>query len=134
MRSIRQLLPTFFVICCYTQAFSPSTICLNKVETESSSSSNIEDSSPVEEGNLRDLPPVMQQIADERKDFQVNLGKAMDTIRKDMPDILKIAPDFSIYHDDITVIDPSGVQLTGIESYKQSIQFLQVRRTGLFFD
>jgi hypothetical protein len=38
------------------------------------------------------------------------------------------------------VIDPSGVQLTGIESYKQSIQFLQVvlkfwfqERSGLQF-
>lgn len=32
--------------------------------------------------------------------------------------------DYSIYHDDIKVIDPSGVQLNGIEAYKQSIQFL----------
>lgn len=41
---------------------------------------------------LVDLPPVIQQIADERRDFQVNLGKAMDTLRKDMPEILKQAP------------------------------------------
>lgn len=33
--------------------------------------------------------------------------------------------DYSIYHKDITVIDPSGVQLTGIDSYKSSIRFLQ---------
>jgi hypothetical protein len=33
--------------------------------------------------------------------------------------------DFSIYDDTITVIDPSGVQLTGLEKYKSSIQFLQ---------
>jgi hypothetical protein len=42
--------------------------------------------------NLRDLPPVLQQITDERKNFQMNLGKAMDTIRKDMPYILKRTP------------------------------------------
>lgn len=72
-----------------------------------------------------DLPPVLQQITDERKNFQVNLGKAMDTLRKDMPYILKEAPDYSIYHEDITVVDPSGVQLTGIENYKSSIKFLQ---------
>jgi len=72
-----------------------------------------------------DLPPVLQQITDERKNFQVNLGKAMDTLRKDMPYILKETPDYSIYHEDITVVDPSGVQLTGIENYKSSIKFLQ---------
>jgi hypothetical protein len=38
------------------------------------------------------LPPVLQQITDERKNFQVNLGKAMDTLRKDMPYILKQTP------------------------------------------
>lgn len=42
--------------------------------------------------DLRELPPVLQQIADERRDFQVNLGKAMDTLRHDMPEILKQAP------------------------------------------
>ena len=38
------------------------------------------------------LPPVLQEIADERRNFQVNLGKAMDTLRKDMPYILKETP------------------------------------------
>lgn len=38
------------------------------------------------------LPPVIQSIADERREFQMNLGKAMDTLRKDMPYILKQAP------------------------------------------
>jgi hypothetical protein len=33
--------------------------------------------------------------------------------------------DYSIYHNDITVVDPSGVQLTGIDSYKSSIKFMQ---------
>merc|ERR1712224_372226 len=71
------------------------------------------------------LSPVLQQITDERKNFQVNLGKAMDTLRKDMPYILKETPDYSIYNENITVVDPSGVQLTGIENYKSSIKFLQ---------
>jgi len=71
------------------------------------------------------LSPVLQQITDDRMNFQVNLGKAMDTLRKDMPYILKETPDYSIYHEDIMVVDPSGVQLTGIENYKNSIKFLQ---------
>ena len=39
-----------------------------------------------------ELPPVLQQITDERRNFQMNLGKAMDTLRKDMPYILKDTP------------------------------------------
>ncbi|KAG7342292.1 DUF2358 domain containing protein [Nitzschia inconspicua] len=74
---------------------------------------------------VRDLPPVLQQITDERRNFQRNLGKAMDTLRKDMPYILKSQPDYSIYHPEITVVDPSGVQLTGLDSYKSSIKFMQ---------
>ena len=45
-----------------------------------------------ERKELVDLPPVIQQIADERREFQMNLGKAMDVLRKDMPDILHKKP------------------------------------------
>mmetsp|Transcript_39829 Transcript_39829/g.43135 ORF Transcript_39829/g.43135 Transcript_39829/m.43135 type:complete len:256 (-) Transcript_39829:2245-3012(-) len=84
----------------------------------------------VEEGETRirsvdNLPPVLQEITNERKNFHMNLGKAMDTLRKDMPYILKETPDYSIYHQEITVVDPSGVQLTGIDPYKSSIKFMQ---------
>ena len=48
--------------------------------------------------------------------------------------------DFNIYHDDIVVIDPSGVQLSGLDSYKSSVKFLQTfckfwfqERSGLQF-
>jgi hypothetical protein len=33
--------------------------------------------------------------------------------------------DYCIYHEDISVIDSSGVRLTGLDSYKSSISFLQ---------
>jgi hypothetical protein len=39
-----------------------------------------------------DLPPVLQQIADERAEFHINLGRAMDTLRSDMPKILSRTP------------------------------------------
>ena len=38
------------------------------------------------------LPPLIQQIADNRAEFQINLGRAMDTLRRDMPDILSRKP------------------------------------------
>lgn len=72
-----------------------------------------------------ELPPILQQIADERENFNMNLGKAMDTLRKDMPVILHTSPDYSIYHENIEVIDPSGVRLTGLDKYKSAISFFQ---------
>jgi hypothetical protein len=57
---------------------------------ESGTTSKTDDSSS--SSSLRDLPPVLQQITDERRNFQMNLGKAMDTLRKDMPYILKKTP------------------------------------------
>jgi len=72
-----------------------------------------------------ELPPVLQHLVDERREFEMNLGKAMDTLRKDYPMILKKKPDFSIYHEDIQVTDPSGVQVKKLNGYKNSFRFLQ---------
>lgn len=38
------------------------------------------------------LPPVLRQIAYEQQEFQINLGRAMDTLRTDMNDILYKRP------------------------------------------
>uniref|UniRef100_A0A7S2VCF0 SnoaL-like domain-containing protein n=1 Tax=Entomoneis paludosa TaxID=265537 RepID=A0A7S2VCF0_9STRA len=71
------------------------------------------------------LPPVIQGIADERKEYQMNVGKAMDVLRSDMRDILTEKPDFSIYDKNIEVIDPSGVRLNGLKQYKSAFAFFQ---------
>ena len=60
----------------------------NDTITSSSSKSGSE---PLSQAN-GDLPLVIQQIADERQEFNMNLGKAMDTLRTDMPEILRKAP------------------------------------------
>lgn len=41
------------------------------------------------------------------------------------PPLFSFSTDFSIYHSDIALIDPSGVQLTGLDKYKSALQFLQ---------
>ena len=41
--------------------------------------------------------------------------------------------DFSIYHDDIKVTDPSGVQLSNLKSYKNSFRFFQAC-VGVFYN
>ena len=38
------------------------------------------------------LPPLLQDMANERREFEMNLGKAMDTLRKDYPTMLRKAP------------------------------------------
>ena len=43
-------------------------------------------------GASRSLPPLLQDMADERREFEVNLGKAMDTLRKDYPTMLYKTP------------------------------------------
>lgn len=59
-----------------------------------------------------------------QQDYELMLGKAMDTLRSDYPGILEHDPDFSIYAEDIEVVDPSGVTLHNIKNYKASFQFL----------
>lgn len=80
-----------------------------------------------------ELPPLLQKMVDERREYELNLGKAMDTLRSNYPYMLKRKPDFSIYHDDIRVTDPSGVQLNDLNSYKNSFRFLQAC-IGLFYN
>lgn len=80
-----------------------------------------------------ELPPVLREIADERREYELNLGKAMDTLRNDYPTMITKRPDFSIYHDDLRVIDPSGVQLHGLNSYKNSFTFFQ-SLVGVFYN
>lgn len=62
----------------------------------------------------------LNMICDERREFELNLGKAMDTLKKDYPDMLTIAPDLSIYHDDLDVVDPSGFTIHGKKNYETS--------------
>jgi len=57
-------------------------------------------------------------------EYELKLGKAMDTLRKDYPKLLHSKPDFSIYSEDICAIDPSGFKLQNLSKYKASFSFL----------
>jgi len=66
-----------------------------------------------------------KMTAEERQnEFKMAVGRAIDTLRSDYPDILTKSPDFSIYHDDIEVVDPSGVTLHGLRDYKFSFRIV----------
>ena len=118
------------------QPLSPKAVAVVAATSDNSDSSNeaMEDSSTsssatplpgCSSGSENNLPPVIQDIVDERRIFQLNLGKAMDTLQKDLPDIIHKKPDYSIYDENIRVVDDSGVRLTSLEQYKNSVNFLQ---------
>ena len=63
-------------------------------------------------------------IVDAQKEFDINLGRAMDTLKTDYPVLLTKNPQWHIYHPDLEVIDPTGVSLHGLENYKMAFGFI----------
>ena len=63
-------------------------------------------------------------IVDAEQEFEINLGRAVDTLKKDYPNLLTKNPDWNIYHEELDVVDPSGVSLHGLNSYKKAFFFI----------
>jgi hypothetical protein len=63
-------------------------------------------------------------VSEEKHEFDLQLGRALDTLRSDYPDMLTCNPDYSIYDDRIEVKDPSGFTLKGIRNYKQAFSLV----------
>ncbi|CAM9300223.1 unnamed protein product, partial [Discosporangium mesarthrocarpum] len=61
-------------------------------------------------------------------DFEINLGKVIDTLRRDYPRIFSDPPDFDIYTADVVLRDPTGVVLTGVKTYKRLFATLRFFR------
>ena len=57
-------------------------------------------------------------------EFDVVVGKALDTLRKDYADLLVKDPDYSIYAKDIDLVDPSGVTVQGKRNYQNAFSLL----------
>jgi Uncharacterized conserved protein (DUF2358) len=56
--------------------------------------------------------------------FEICVGRALDTLRRDYPQILTVDPDYAIYDDHIQVVDPSGVQVSGLATYRNTIRLI----------
>ena len=100
-----------------------------RLSTDGSSRKNGDDDEILSQQtkNEKQQPPVgspLRRICDEENEFKMAVGKAIDTLRKDYPDILERSPDFSIYDKNIEVVDPSGVTLHGVRNYKTSFSFM----------
>mmetsp|Transcript_9690 Transcript_9690/g.21857 ORF Transcript_9690/g.21857 Transcript_9690/m.21857 type:complete len:456 (+) Transcript_9690:163-1530(+) len=66
----------------------------------------------------------LSMIVDSEKEFEINLGRAVDTLKSDYPNLLTEDPSWNLYHDDLEVIDPTGVSLHGLENYKMAFSFI----------
>ena len=66
----------------------------------------------------------LSMIVDSQKEFELNLGRAIDTLKSDYPNLLTTNPSWNIYHSDLEVIDPTGVSLHGLENYKMAFSFI----------
>ena len=68
----------------------------------------------------------LSMIVDSEKEFEISLGRAVDTLKKDYPDLLTKNPAWHIYDPDLEVIDPTGVSLHGVENYKMAFGFIHM--------
>lgn len=63
-------------------------------------------------------------IVDSEKEFEINLGRAVDTLKSDYPKLLTEDPSWNLYHEDLEVIDPAGMSLHSLENYKMAFGFI----------
>lgn len=79
--------------------------------------------------------------SNEDDSFEIHLGRALDTLKKDYPHILTENPEFHIYAEDIEIVDPSGVKLHGVKNYRNAFRLMHAivnvfycpERSGLTF-
>jgi len=63
-------------------------------------------------------------MVDNEKEFELSLGRAVDTLKSDYPNLLTEDPSWNIYHDDLEVVDPTGVSLVGLDNYRMAFGFV----------
>ena len=67
-------------------------------------------------------------------EYELNVGRVVDTLRSDYPELLSREPDFSIYTEDVTLADPSGLRLRGKDKYRRVFEGLRFLRTTVMRD
>eukprot|EP00531_Pseudo-nitzschia_arenysensis_P010788 CAMPEP_0116131324 /NCGR_PEP_ID=MMETSP0329-20121206/8945_1 /TAXON_ID=697910 /ORGANISM="Pseudo-nitzschia arenysensis, Strain B593" /LENGTH=436 /DNA_ID=CAMNT_0003625747 /DNA_START=339 /DNA_END=1649 /DNA_ORIENTATION=+ len=68
----------------------------------------------------------------DRQEFEMQVGRAMDTLRDDYPEFLAQDLDYSIYDADLELIDPSGFHLNGVKNYENAIRLVHTM-VGIFY-
>ena len=95
---------------------------ITKKEQEQSSSSN--NDVTTNNNGIANPSSTLSMMVDEQREFEINLGRAVDTLKQDYPKLLTNDPSWNIYHSDLEVIDPTGVSLHGLSNYKRAFSFI----------
>ncbi|CAH0377714.1 unnamed protein product [Pelagomonas calceolata] len=61
-------------------------------------------------------------------EFELNLGRAIDALRSDVPAFADRELSWDIYADNVQLADPSGVQTRGLQNYKQFFGVIRMFR------
>ena len=61
-------------------------------------------------------------------EFELNLGRAIDALRSDVPAFADRELSWDIYTDNVQLADPSGVQTRGLQNYKQFFGVIRMFR------
>ncbi|KAJ8599735.1 hypothetical protein CTAYLR_003407 [Chrysophaeum taylorii] len=79
-----------------------------------------------------DLPGLNEPLATTRRrppsDFELNLGRSLDAIRSDFPEFMDRELDWDVYARDVQLVDPSGVQVVGLDKFKQILSTIRLMR------
>lgn len=87
------------------------------------------------ENNVVELPSALS--GDGRKapsEFELNLGRAIDAIRSDVPEFADRELQWDIYTPDVQLADPTGVQTRGLSGYKQFFGLIRMFRRVMIDD
>lgn len=89
-------------------------------------SSNDEDTSNGDDSLISTVPlgETLGEMVDQQREFEINLGRAVDTLKRDYPKLLTHDPEWNIYHSNLDVIDPTGVSLHGLSNYRRAFSFI----------
>ena len=97
----------------------------NDFTTAATTHSNTETLGAISSSSKTNTGSPLSIIVDNQKEFEINLGRAIDTLRSDYPTLLTKNPSWKIYHSQLEVVDPSGVSLIGLENYKMAFSFIR---------
>ena len=98
------------------------------VEDETESTYGLGDSEKLE------LPSPYESNRKTPSEFELNLGRAIDALRSDVPAFADRELSWDIYADNLQFADPSGVQTRGLENYKQFFGVIRMFRPVLIDD
>ena len=71
-----------------------------KQKMQQQKSSNDEDTSNSDDSLISTVPlgETLGEIVDQQREFEINLGRAVDTLKRDYPKLLTHDPEWNIYH------------------------------------